>query len=336
MGTKKENVDLFRRVNEGYLHQIGPDGRYHRDRIFASLGIPPGPDGDYGRRFELNDKQRKQVQAAIEKELGFQFPGGIEIDPAGNMNENEGVGKWAKDPRTYLAIGGAVTGLGALGVGPLAGLFSGASGAGAAAAPTVNGVTSALPGAIASQGASAGIGAAGTATSAAGTAGKVAGAIGAARKTSDIAREVMSAIGSGAGDAADTMAHNRGVRMSAATEAEALNVARRRDDRDSRDDAMRAYQQAAYLASPDRGRGPGVSPYAKPLSLPPLDPAIVAARRDEAAKRLQTPYADFAFDPNDLRAGGMEKAANIASVASGIASAVPGSVFKKLGKLIGF
>ena len=91
MSTKKQNVDLFRRVNENYLHQIGPDGQYNRDRIFRSLGIQPGPDGDYGRRFGLSDQQRKQVQAAIKKELGFKFPGGIEINPAGNMNENEGV-----------------------------------------------------------------------------------------------------------------------------------------------------------------------------------------------------------------------------------------------------
>jgi hypothetical protein len=96
VSTQKKNVDLFQRINEGYLRQIGPDGRYNRDRIFQSLGIAPGRDGDYGQNFGLDDRQRKQVQAAIEKELGFQFPGGIEIDPAGNMNENEGVGKQLK------------------------------------------------------------------------------------------------------------------------------------------------------------------------------------------------------------------------------------------------
>ena len=41
---------------------------------FASLGIAPGKDGDYGRNFGLNDKQREQVKAAIEKELGITFP----------------------------------------------------------------------------------------------------------------------------------------------------------------------------------------------------------------------------------------------------------------------
>jgi hypothetical protein len=89
MATQPQNVAVFEAVN-GWLHSIGPDGRYNRDRIFASLGIPPGPDGDYGQRFGLNDQQRKDVQAVIERELSLPFPKGIEIDPAGNMNEDEG------------------------------------------------------------------------------------------------------------------------------------------------------------------------------------------------------------------------------------------------------
>ena len=63
MSSQNKNVDLFRRINQEYLHEIGADGEYNRERIFRSLGIAPGPDGDYGPRFGLNDKQRKQVQA---------------------------------------------------------------------------------------------------------------------------------------------------------------------------------------------------------------------------------------------------------------------------------
>jgi hypothetical protein len=329
VGTKPQNRETFARINEGFLHAIGPDGRYNRDRIFASLGIPPGKDGDYGRNFGLNDKDRERVKAAIERELGIKFPKGVEIDPAGNMNENEGVGKYAKDWKTYAAIGGAATGLGALGIGPLSGLFGAGAGAGSGAGA----------GAAASGAGAAGAGAAGTAAGAVGAASKAAGAVTAAKKamsTYDIAKDVIGAIGGGTSEAADTMAHNRGVRMSAAAEAEALNVARRRDDRDSRNDAHRAYLQSQYLSDPNRGRGPSVAgAYSRPIpSLPKLDPAIVAARRDEAAKRLQTPYQDFAFSPDDLRAGGMEKAANIASTAAGIAQAVPEGVWRKLGRLI--
>jgi hypothetical protein len=89
MATNPENVAVFEAVN-GWLHSIGPDGRYNRDRIFSSLGIAPGADGDYGQRFGLNDNDRKRVQAVIEQELSLPFPKGIEIDHAGNMNEDEG------------------------------------------------------------------------------------------------------------------------------------------------------------------------------------------------------------------------------------------------------
>lgn len=165
MGTQAKNVDLFAEIN-GWLHSIGADGRYNRDRIFASLGIPPGPDGDYGQRFGLNDQQRKQVQAAVEYELGFRFPGGIEIDPAGNMNEDEGVSKWAKDWRTYAIIGGAIA------TPFVIGAIAGAGGSSAAAATTTGaaGVLPsstiplvsqvghlAVPAAITSQGASAAV-----------------------------------------------------------------------------------------------------------------------------------------------------------------------------------
>ena len=198
-------------------------------------------------------------------------------------------------------------------------------GGAAAAAPTVNGVTTALPGAIASQGASAGIGAAGTAASVASK----------ALSTAVIARDVVKSFASGAGDAADTMAGNRGTRMEAAAVAEQMNQGKRREDRESRADAMKAAQQAAYLSDPNRGRSPGVAgAYSRNLNLPPLDPAIVAARRDEAAKRLQTPYQDFAFATKDLNASGAEKALGIGSTVAGVASAIPDSILKKLGRLV--
>jgi len=93
--------------------------------------------------------------------------------------------------------------------------------------------------------------------------------------------------------------------------------------------------QSQYLSDPNRGQGPGVAgKYSKPIALPPVDPAIIAARRDEAAKRLATPYQPFAFDLKDVNASGGEKALGIASTAAGIASALPTSVWSKLGKLI--
>lgn len=110
MSTQKQNVEMFRQINDGYLNQIGPDGRYNRDRLFAAAGVPVAKStGNYGGKdFGLNDKQRKAVKAAMERELGFQFPKGIEIDSAGNMNENEGFGKQLKKygvPAGQIALG---------------------------------------------------------------------------------------------------------------------------------------------------------------------------------------------------------------------------------------
>lgn len=170
MSTQRSNKQAFDRVN-GWLSTIGTDGRYNRDRIFQSLGIAPAADGTYAGQWGLNDRDRQRVQAAIERELGFQFPGGIEIDPAGNMNENEGFGKQAKK-------WGPLVGAGALAAFGMPGLFPGlltGGGAGAAGATGASGAgggagtlasssiptslaMKAVPGAIASQGASAALG----------------------------------------------------------------------------------------------------------------------------------------------------------------------------------
>ena len=133
MSTKTKNVALFTHVNEGFLQQIGPDGRYNRDRIADQLGL--------NINAKWSDAQRQQFQSAIENELGMTFPKGIEIDNGGhNLNENVvDKGTVAKRVGIGAAIGGAaLTGLGAAGIGPLAGMLGGgaaaASGAGAAAA----------------------------------------------------------------------------------------------------------------------------------------------------------------------------------------------------------
>lgn len=151
MSTKKQNVEFFNQIN-GWMNTIGPDGRYNRDRIFQELGVAPAADGTYSGKWGLNDKQRKQVQALVERDLGFQFPKGIEIDPAGNMNEDEGAVKQLKKygiPAAQIGLGvltggmslpasmainaGAGAGFGALKGGGLRGILTGA-GLGAASA----------------------------------------------------------------------------------------------------------------------------------------------------------------------------------------------------------
>jgi hypothetical protein len=88
--------------------------------ILASVGINPNSP------FRLSDQQRKQVQRTIQQQMGVQFPKGVEIDPAGNMNENEGFGKQAK--KWGPVVGGAA--LAAFGIpGVMPGLIGGAGGA---------------------------------------------------------------------------------------------------------------------------------------------------------------------------------------------------------------
>jgi hypothetical protein len=114
-------------------------------QILASVGADPnGP-------LRLTDQQRKMVQAALEQS-GVSFEGGLEIDPAGNLNEDEG---WSKHKSWIIpaAIGVGTLGVGALGAGPAAGLFGGSSAAGGGASMAglpalgnVNAITSALGG----------------------------------------------------------------------------------------------------------------------------------------------------------------------------------------------
>jgi len=129
----------------------------------------------------LSDQQRKRAESWVRSRVGD--IGKLEIDPAGNVNQNEGFGKQLKRWGP-IAGGAAATLFGVPGLFP--GLLSGggAAAGGAAASGAAQGASgvlpsaaipglhAAVPGAIASQGISAGLGAAG--------AGAAGGALGAA------------------------------------------------------------------------------------------------------------------------------------------------------------
>lgn len=79
---------------------------------------------------KLSDAQRKAFQRDLAA-VGVQFDKGMEIDPAGNVNQNEGFGKQLK--RWGPIVGGAA--LAAFGIpGVLPGLIGGGSGAASAGA----------------------------------------------------------------------------------------------------------------------------------------------------------------------------------------------------------
>lgn len=137
-------------------------------QFLQSIGV------DVNRAIGLNDRQRETAKQWVRQHVGD--IGNLEIDPAGNVNQNEGVGKWAKDWRTYAAIGGGLTGFGLAGMGPLGFLggsaaapSAGAASAGAAEAgvlpsASIAGLHAAVPASIASQGVSSALGTAMPAT----------------------------------------------------------------------------------------------------------------------------------------------------------------------------
>jgi|SoiMethySBSTD1v2_1073268.scaffolds.fasta_scaffold111614_3 hypothetical protein len=110
--------------------------------FLRSMGVnPSGP-------IRLSDFQRKQAEAWVNKRFGN--IGKLEIDPAGNVNQDEGFSrhrKWI----IPAAIGAGTLGLGAFGVGPAAGLFGGGGAAGGAAGAGAGASGAATGGTLASS-----------------------------------------------------------------------------------------------------------------------------------------------------------------------------------------
>lgn len=104
----------------------------------AAVGAQPGAV------IKLSDKQREGVKAFL-RQKGMKFEGGMEIDPAGNFNQNEGFGKQAKRwgpilgaaAVTLFGVPGVMPGLLNAGGAAVAGGAAGtAAGTGASAAAT--------------------------------------------------------------------------------------------------------------------------------------------------------------------------------------------------------
>lgn len=90
---------------------------------------------DLSRPVRLSDQQRKALQTQLQRSGIVTFGKGLEIDQAGNVNQDEGFSKYWNNPwiRYPVLAGGALATAGALGAGPLAGVFGGGSGAAGAA-----------------------------------------------------------------------------------------------------------------------------------------------------------------------------------------------------------
>jgi hypothetical protein len=111
------------------------------DRFNQWLRAQPWWQQIKGSANGFGDAQKQQLIATL-RSKGITVPSGIHVDDAGNFNESRTAGDWAKLAAKGAAIGGAaVTGLGAAGIGPMAGLFGGtaAAEAGASAIPALEG-----------------------------------------------------------------------------------------------------------------------------------------------------------------------------------------------------
>jgi hypothetical protein len=149
--------------------------------------------------------------------------------------------------------------------------------------------------------------------------------------------DLLKAGGAGAADAADAMASNRGTRLDAEIAREALDQSRQRQRNENVSAATKNALHADYLGRPaaERAATPGFSPYSKPLkNLPELDPALLDAMRNEAKQTLTNNPGTSQIANDLLQPSGAEKALGYGGAAATIASEIPASVWKRIGRLI--
>lgn len=175
-----------------------------------SHGITPGPD----QQVRLDDNQRAELMSlAVQHGIGFNDKYDM-IDENGQIAEEHH--KLKKVAIAAALAGLAVTGLGAAGIGPLAGALGGATTAATAASPfaasaTGGGVLAGLPGAMAALPAIGG--AAGT-TAALGAGGSALTKIG----------SLLGDVGKSVGDAGNAANQDRLIQESAGLDANKLNT----------------------------------------------------------------------------------------------------------------
>ncbi len=302
-------------MQQGQIDQVNQQLRANPQyrEFLRSMGVNPDLP------IKLSDKQRKQTAEWVRSNVGD--IGGLEIDPAGNINQDEGFskhGKWI----IPAAIGAATLGIGAAGAGPLAGLFAGgggsaAAGGGAAAAGSGVLASSAVPTSLAMSavpGIASGAGGAGMW-------GTLAGLV-----KNPIVRGIGSALGAGSQASAD----NRGAQANAAIEAEQLNqqrqrsfieqmLAREAEGRAGANDAMRNVQRTEYIQHGAKDYQP-TDPRLKTFGFGPMartevekqgaaDLGATASNRlatGNPIPEIQNP-GQFQFDPKLLKGSAWEK-----------------------------
>lgn len=227
---------------------------------------------------DFSDLQAAQLERALQAK-GITVPKDFHIDQGGNFNQKSRV-------KRNLALAGLVgagvlTGGGAFGMGPLAGIMGGGAAAGAGAGAGTLASTTIGAGFIPAVGAgAAGAGAAGTA-----------GAIGAGAKLAGLGKSLLTSKGLEAGGRmlgafGDTAAANRGAAAEVALHNDRNRLDFEENARRSETDALRKLARANYLSN-FTAPGPRVS--ASGMTIPTFGNGVKApsAAQQEAAKLLE-------------------------------------------------
>lgn len=306
MSPEEQKLDQFNkalRANPAYV------------QFLQSMGVNPNVP------IKLSESQRKMAAEWVRKNVGD--IGKLEIDPAGNVNQNEGfmkqVAKWGP-----LVGGAALTAFGIPGV--LPGLLGGGGAAAAGSASTALGGSAAGG---ATTGVIAGTGIPTTLASSGG--GGFLSTL--ASHAPDILKGAGAVLGAGSQSAAD----NRGANVEAAALTEQLNqnrqrnffdevISREQEGRAGATDAFKKAQQTEYVLNNTKDYAPsnGLPSYGfGPHAATDTEKSAASHLRNEVMQRLAngnpvpqpTDPGQFQFDPKLLKPGFFEKLSGYAAPA---------------------
>lgn len=313
---------------------------------FKQKGLNPN-------QVKLSSQQREELKQVVEQHTGFQFPGDMKIDPAGNLNEKGGWAGLPKAVKIGIIAAAAVGGGAALGAfGGVGGSSSAAAGGGSSAA--AGGSTAALGavpelgiGSLSSvlgtgsglSGAGAGLGTAGAWTGAGGSAmmggasmgptiaGKASPSL--MSRIAGYAKNPLVQAGSrmltGAGSAA---AQNRGAEAALRMDHDAmglqrdqLKLAAEKSGRDAQSDAMNKAVWGNYVANHKSAVPEDVSPYARIREVSEGEREAGRLLAEQARQKMESgQYTDVnpsitPFEQYPSQPGVMERIANYAGPA---------------------
>lgn len=309
---------------------------------FKQKGLNPN-------QVKLSSQQREELKQVVEQHTGFQFPGDMKIDPAGNLNEKGG---WAGLPKAVkigiiaaAAVGGgaalgAFGGIGGGGGAAASGGSTAAATGGSAALPTIagthaigTGMSLPIAGATGSTMAAPGIlGAGGSAMMGGASmgptiAGKASPSL--MSRIAGYAKNPLVQAGSrmltGAGSAA---AQNRGAEAALRMDHDAmglqrdqLKLAAEKSGRDAQSDAMNKAVWGNYVANHKSAVPEDVSPYARIREVSEGEREAGRLLAEQARQKMESgQYTDVnpsitPFEQYPSQPGVMERIANYAGPA---------------------